>query len=116
MDSFFFENRDFFANRIHLLETSSKSLQTIEGSDVPVEAPETAVCVRIRPLTEHEAEQGHIQGVLRNNSGAANIYEPRRKVNSKPDLNVYQFLPRDMICENHRGGSLTRIIRERHLL
>lgn len=93
MDSFFFDNREFFANRIQQLETSSRSAQAVETSDISADAPDTAVCVRIRPLTEQEVEKDHIQGVLRDNLGAANIYEPRRKVNGKPDLNVHQRVP-----------------------
>jgi kinesin family protein 2/24 len=93
MDSYFFENRDFFASRIQQLENTSNSIQTIEPSEISGEVPDTAVCVRIRPLTNEEIGQHHIQGVLRDNFGAANIYEPRRKVNSKPDLNVWQGLP-----------------------
>jgi kinesin family protein 2/24 len=90
MDSYFFENREFFAHRIQQLENTSNSIQTIEPSEItlPAEVPDTAVCVRIRPLTNEEIGQDHIQGVLRDNFGAANIYELRRKVNSKPDLNV----------------------------
>jgi len=68
MDSFF-ENRDFFANRIQL-ETSSKSAQTVETLDILADARDTAVCVHIRPLTEQEVEKNHIQGVVRDNFGA----------------------------------------------
>jgi kinesin family member 2/24 len=88
MDAYFFENRDFFANRIQELEALAKSARAAESSDLTAEFPDTAVCVRIRPLTEEEIGWDHIQGVLRDNFGAANIYEPRRKVNGKPDLNV----------------------------
>jgi kinesin family protein 2/24 len=92
MDTYFFENRDFFANRIQELEILSKSARTIEPLDESAEAPDTAVCVRIRPLTEEEIGWDHIQGVLRDQFGAANIYEPRRKVNGKPDLNVSNYV------------------------
>jgi kinesin family protein 2/24 len=88
MDAYFFENRDFFANRIEELEILSRSSRTVESSDPSKEVHDTAVCVRIRPLTEEEIGWDHIQGVVRDNFGAANIYEPRRKVNGKPDLNV----------------------------
>jgi kinesin family protein 2/24 len=88
MDAYFFENRDFFANRIEELEILSRSSRTVESSDPSKGVHDTAVCVRIRPLTEEEIGWDHIQGVVRDNFGAANIYEPRRKVNGKPDLNV----------------------------
>jgi kinesin family protein 2/24 len=88
MGSHFFENRDFFASRIQQLENTSNSIETIEPSEISAEVPDSAVCVRIRPLTNEEIGQYHIHGVLRDNFGAANIYEPRRKVNSKPDLNI----------------------------
>lgn len=91
MDTYFFENRDFFANRIQELEILSKSARTVGIPEETVEVPDTAVCVRIRPLTEEEIGWDHIQGVLKDNFGAANIYEPRRKVNGKPDLNVSPF-------------------------
>jgi kinesin family member 2/24 len=91
MDTFFFENRDFFANRIQELEILSKSARTAGILEATAEVPDTAVCVRIRPLTEEEIGWDHIQGVLKDNFGAANIYEPRRKVNGKPDLNVSVF-------------------------
>jgi len=84
MDTYFFENRDFFANRIQELEILSKSARTIEPLDESAEAPDTAVCVRIRPLTEEEIGWDQF--------GAANIYEPRRKVNGKPDLNVSNYV------------------------
>jgi kinesin family protein 2/24 len=90
MDSYFFENRDFFVNRIQQLESTSRAVQTIDDSGESAAVPDTAVCVRIRPLTEQEIKKDHIQGVLRDNFGAVNIYEPRRKVIGKPDLNVYQ--------------------------
>jgi kinesin family member 2/24 len=93
MDAYFFENRDFFANRIQELEILSKSAPTLETAEQSTEVPDTAVCVRIRPLTEEEIGWDHIQGVLRDNHGAANIYEPRRRVNGKPDLNVRNSTP-----------------------
>jgi len=34
--------------------------------------------------------QEHVKGVLTDNHEVVNIHEPRRRVNSKPDLNVYQ--------------------------
>lgn len=88
MDTYFFENKDYFAKRIQELEILSKKARTVETLDTDAEVPDTAVCSRIRPLTEEEIGWDHIQGVLRDNFGAANIYEPRRKVNGKPDLNV----------------------------
>jgi kinesin family member 2/24 len=88
MDAYFFENRDFFANRIEELEILSRSSRTAESSDQSTEVHDTAVFVRIRTQKEEEIGWDHIQGVLRDNFEAANIYEPRRKVNGKPDLNV----------------------------
>ena len=88
MDSYFFENREFFADRIQSLESLSKPAPIFEDPQVALDVPDTAVCVRIRPLTKNEIGQDHIQGVLRDDLGAANIYEPRRKINGKPDLNV----------------------------
>jgi hypothetical protein len=111
MDAYFFENRDFFANRIQELEILSKSARKVEIPEVSIEVPDTAVCVRIRPLTEEEIGWDHIQGVLRDNFGAANIYEPRRKVNGKPDLNV-----RDISITVHALNSLISITRELPLL
>jgi len=86
MESFIFENRDYFLKRIHQLESSRPSSQT---GEIPAEASaETSVCVRIRPLTEHEIEENHLEGVLGHDYGVANIYEPRRRFNGKPDLIV----------------------------
>ncbi len=116
MDSYFFENRDFFANRIQELEILSKSARRIDSSEPTPEVPDTAVCVRIRPLTEEEIGWDHIQGVLRDNYGAANIYEPRRRVNGKPDLNVSNR-PRNLSVsrkQNNLLDLLTSIIRELH--
>jgi len=97
MDTYFFENRDFFAKRIQELEILSKAARTVEAPDESAEVLDTAVCVRIRPLTEEEIGWDHIQGVLRDQFGAANIYEPRRKVNGKPDLNVSAFINSSLI-------------------
>jgi kinesin family member 2/24 len=88
MDQIFFENRDYFVKRIQGLETSSNPSKKKEGTETPTETPDTAVCVRIRPLTDHELKQEHVKGVLTDNYEVVNIHEPRRKVNSKPDLNV----------------------------
>jgi kinesin family member 2/24 len=116
MDSFIFENRDFIATRIRQLEISSKSPPSVDIYNGSAEVTDTAVCVRIRPITENEVEQGHIQGVLSGNSWTANIYEPRRKVRGKPEINVYDLPACDIICENQKVGSLTRTIRKPHLL
>jgi kinesin family protein 2/24 len=88
MDSLFFENRDYFEKRIQDLESSSIPKGFTEESRPSTEAPDTTVCVRIRPLTGHEIKQNYIKGVLTDNHEVVNIHEPRRKVNSKPDLNV----------------------------
>jgi hypothetical protein len=88
MDQMFFENRDYFVKRIRELETSSTSSKKKGSAETPTETPDTAVCVRIRPLTDHEVKHEHIKGVLTDNYEVVNIHEPRRKVNSKPDLNV----------------------------
>jgi kinesin family protein 2/24 len=96
MDTYFFENRDFFANRIQELEILSKSSRAVESLETSAEVPDTAVCVRIRPLTEEEIGWDHIQGVLRDSHGAANIYEPRRRINGKPDLRVSTSISRSI--------------------
>lgn len=89
MDTIFFENRGYFAKRIQDLESSTSISSTkSEESGTSTEAPDTAVCVRIRPLTEYELNKEHVKGVLTDNYEVVNIHEPRRKVNSKPDLTV----------------------------
>ena len=88
MDQIFFENREYFVKRIQDLESSSNSSKNKGGAETATETPDTAVCVRIRPLTDHEIQQEHIKGVLTDNYEVVNIHEPRRRVNSKPDLNV----------------------------
>jgi len=89
MDSIFFENRDYFVKRMQDLDSSSVSREEeFRHSKTVTESPDTAVCVRIRPLTEHEIKQGHVKGVLTDNLSVANIHEPRRKVRGKPDLDV----------------------------
>lgn len=88
MDQIFFENRDYFVKRIRDLETLFISSKKKGSAETLTEAPDTAVCVRIRPLTDHEVKQEHVKGVLTDNYEVVNIHEPRRKVNSKPDLNV----------------------------
>ena len=93
MDPFIFEYRDYFLKRIHQLESTTNEHRTPENEEPLRETPETSVCVRIRPLTEYEREHNHIEGVLGHNLGVANIYEPKKKFNSKPELNVRQFLP-----------------------
>lgn len=91
MDTLFFENRDYFSQRINDLDSSSIQNKYIENPDIPKENPDTAVCVRIRPLTDHETKQDHIKGVLTDNYEVVNIHEPRRRVNGKPDLNSSSF-------------------------
>lgn len=88
MDQIFFENRDYFIKRIRDLEASSTSIKDKGSTETLTETPDTAVCVRIRPLTDHEVKKEHIKGVLTDNYEVVNIHEPRRRVNSKPDLNV----------------------------
>lgn len=88
MEPLFSENRDYFIKRIQDLESSSILSKKIGPSETVAETPDTAVCVRIRPLAEHEINQDHVKGVLTDNYSVVNIHEPRRKVNGKPDLNV----------------------------
>lgn len=92
MDQIFFENRDYFVKRIQDLESSSTSNNKKGDTGTATVTPDTAVCVRIRPLTNHEIKQDHVKGVLTDNYEVVNIHEPRRKVNSKPDLNVRSLL------------------------
>jgi kinesin family protein 2/24 len=93
MDSLFFEYRDYFLKRIQQLEPTTNGHKLPETEEPFRERPETSVCVRIRPLTEHERENNHIEAVLGHELGVANIYEPKKKFNGKPELNVRQFLP-----------------------
>ena len=89
MENIFFENRQYFEERIRNLEKGANALNTnTNGSEASTETPDTAVCVRIRPLTDHEIKQDHIIGVLTDNHEVVSIHEPRIKINSKPDLNV----------------------------
>lgn len=89
MDQIFFENRDYFVKSIEDLDTwltSSKKNRRIEA---PTETPDTAVCVRIRPLSGFEVKKEHIKGILTDNYETVGIHEPKRKIaNRKPDLNV----------------------------
>lgn len=90
MESLFLENRDYFSKRIQQLETSFNDPTLSKNEGIEAEHPETSVCVRVRPLTENEKEFDHIAGVFGRGSGVVNIYETRRKVNKKPELNVCQ--------------------------
>ena len=67
MDQIFFENRDYFIKRIRDLEASSTSIKDKGSTETLTETPDTAVCVRIRPLTDHEVKKEHIKGVLTDN-------------------------------------------------
>lgn len=88
MDTYVHENREYFQKRIHQLNTTETSGKDSGNIDRDTEVPDTSVCVRIRPLSELEIENGHIEGVLPHDYGIAKIYEPRKKVRGKPDLNV----------------------------
>ncbi|KAF4625678.1 hypothetical protein G7Y89_g12487 [Cudoniella acicularis] len=91
MDSFYYENKDYFDQRIQQVESSSRASQAIRNFETLAEAPDTAVYARIRPLTEREIEESHIRGVLPDSFNVASVHEPRRKVNGKPDLNSSSF-------------------------
>lgn len=86
MDAFFFEYRDFFLKRVKQIEAAS--ISKTNDKEPPVEQQETSVCARIRPLTQTERDAQHFEGVKGHQNGAVNLYEPRRKINGKPDLNV----------------------------
>lgn len=88
MDSFFLEYRDYFLKRIQQLEAKSNGHGPPETEEPFRETLEASVCVRIRPLTEHEREHKRIEGVLGHRFNVANIYEPKKKFNGKPELNV----------------------------
>lgn len=75
-------------NRLQQLKASSKAGSPLEVLETLSDSSDTAVCVRIRPLSEAEISDHHIQGIVGQSGGLANIYEPRKKINGKPDLNV----------------------------
>ena len=88
MDTLFFENREYYVNRLQTLNASPKPSPPLDVSEISADSSDTTVCVRIRPLSHQEITDNHIQGVAGQSGGIANIYEPRKKVNGKPDLNV----------------------------
>jgi kinesin family protein 2/24 len=90
MDSFFFEYRAHFLKNIKQIELNAYEHEIPAIDKPPIETPDTSVCVRIRPITEHEKKNKHIQGVFEHSNGVVHIYEPRRRVNGKPELNVRQ--------------------------
>lgn len=88
MDAFFFEYRDFFSKRIKQMEADCIGKVDPHDEETVIDQQETSVCVRIRPLNETERDAQHVAGVIGHRNGAVNLYEPRRKINKKPDLNV----------------------------
>lgn len=88
MDNFCLENRDYFSKRIQELESTSNGYEVLESPADIDHAPDVSIRVRIRPFTEYEKECNHFVGVSMQQSGAVNIYEPRRKINGKPEVNV----------------------------
>ena len=88
MDACFFEYRDYFQKRIKQIEIPANKNKATIYKKPNGETPDSLICARIRPLTAHELEKKHIEGVLGHHDGGVNIYEPRRKVKSKPELNV----------------------------
>ena len=88
MESLFFEHREYYVNRLQQLDISFKSGPPLEVLETSTDSSDTTVCVRIRPLSEQEIIKNYIQGVSGQSGGTAKIYEPRKKINGKPDLNV----------------------------
>jgi kinesin family member 2/24 len=88
MDTLFFEHREYYVKRLQQLNAPSKTDPPLEVSETSTDSSDTAVCVRVRPLSEAEISDHHIQGIVGQSGGIANIYEPRKKINGKPDLNV----------------------------
>jgi kinesin family protein 2/24 len=87
MDALYFDNQEYFAQRMLDLEATSKPITSTE-KPAEYEAPDTSICVRIRPLMDSEIKKKHVKGILTDNSQVVNLHEPRRRVNSKPDLNA----------------------------
>lgn len=92
-------------NRLQQIDASSKPSLPL-GAESANDPSDTAICVRIRPLSQQEIADKHIQGVAGQSGGIANIYEPRKKIKGKPDLNVGIWFLFAIIVSPNRSSSM----------
>ncbi|KAG0647366.1 Diatom spindle kinesin-1 [Hyphodiscus hymeniophilus] len=91
MNSFFSEYRTRFLKLIEQSELDAHEREVPEFDNPAMGTPDTLVCVRIRPMTDQEKENEHIQGVFEHAKGVVHLYEPRRRTNGKPEVNNSSF-------------------------
>jgi kinesin family protein 2/24 len=89
MASTYFEHIDFYHKLVTpYLEAAERSQDCKLNPILANDASDTAICARIRPLSEEEKKAQHIPGIVPKESAKAILFEPRKKFNGTPDATV----------------------------
>lgn len=119
----YFDNRDYYRNLLSSAREENKKNDLEPDVEIENDTLDTMICARIRPLADEEEKEQHISGVLCSGPSKAELYEPRRKFNNKPDSVVRlghsltkALFVTDLILRNTNSpfiGYLMRICKQR---
>lgn len=89
MASTYFENIDYYEKLIAPVLQNTRPVQDPNATVILAnEASDTTICARIRPLSEEERINKHIQGIIPQGDAKALLFEPRVKFNGRPEATV----------------------------
>jgi kinesin family member 2/24 len=89
MASTYFENIDFYRSLVAPALNEREPEKVADPTTILAnEASDTAICARIRPLSEEEERLQHIPGVVEKGATKAFLFEPRKKFNGVLDATV----------------------------